>query len=387
MATENKLHITKEEEEEEAAATIHGDILEAILSHLPLIFLPPACHVSLAWHHAAFSSLGYNKIKPWLILHNQNTRKSHEATMHAYDPRSHLWIQVMQPLASMTYQVSTLRSSTSAILYMLSPSKFSFSVDPLHLTWQHVDPPRVWRADPVVALVGHKVVLAGGTHFFEDDALSVEMYDTETGSWDTCDSMPDILRDSAASTWLSVAVNDNKMYVADKASGVTAWFDPITKTWRGPYDLLPEGNVYHSVIGSLNDRLILVGLIGDAEDVKSVKMWEVDTELVKLREIGEMPNSLVNRLKGESCYMTSIGVNMMGDHVYIHNPAAPHEIVVCEMVVKGMCEWGSVRNEAVNDPMCTLVFTCSDVGLADLDRAFMSEKRSFVVKYSKGMLH
>ncbi|KAF2292771.1 hypothetical protein GH714_028089 [Hevea brasiliensis] len=87
---------------------------------------------------------------------------------------------------------------------MLSPSKFSFSFDPLHLTWHNVDSPLVWRTDPIVAVVGHRVIVAGGACDFEDDPLAVEMYDLKTRTWDTCESLPAHFKDSAASTWLSM---------------------------------------------------------------------------------------------------------------------------------------------------------------------------------------
>jgi hypothetical protein len=55
--------------EEEKEAPMHGDILEAILSHVPLVDLAPACHVSHTWKCAILSSLGrFNKIKPYMLL-------------------------------------------------------------------------------------------------------------------------------------------------------------------------------------------------------------------------------------------------------------------------------------------------------------------------------
>jgi len=49
--------------EEDKEAPMHGDILEAIMSHAP------ACHVPITWKRAILSSLGrFNKIKPWLII-------------------------------------------------------------------------------------------------------------------------------------------------------------------------------------------------------------------------------------------------------------------------------------------------------------------------------
>ncbi|XP_031277055.1 F-box/kelch-repeat protein At1g23390 [Pistacia vera] len=381
MKTQKQNHFATEAEAELAEAPIHGDILQAIFSHVPLIDLVPASHVSTAWNRAVFSSLRhFNKIKPWLIVHTQRARSPHVTTTHAYDPRSNLWIKINQP--SIDY-VAALRSSHSTLLYMLAPSKLLFSLDPLNLTWHHVDAPPVWRKDPIVAMVGHYVIIAGGACNFEDSPLAVDMYNVETRAWESCENMPAILKDSAASTWLSVAVNSDKFFVAEKFSGLTYSFNPQTKSWYGPYDLRPAGqNILFSVIAFAGNRLILVGLTGFAGNVQSVKVWEVKGEwLEECKEIGEMPQPLVGKLKG-SCCLASIEATAMEDVVYIHNPSNPEELVRLEMD-EGNCEWGSIKNVVVNDGsriMDRFVFSCSSVGMGDLCRALMHKNRRFSVK-------
>lgn len=365
----------KEEEE----APIHGDILETLLSHVHLIDLAPACHVSRTWNRAVSSSLRHLKpIKPWLLVHTQSTRSPYTTTTHAYDPRSKVWMQVEQP--SINY-VSVLRSSHSTFLYMLSPFKLAFSVDPLHLTWHQADAPFAWRPDPIVALVGHKVVVAGGTCEFGDDPLAVETYDLRTGTWDKCNPMPAILKESAASSWLSVATDEHKMYMTEKSSGVTHAFDPRTKSWQGPFELRPSKSVFSSVIAFVNDRLVLVGLIGDAENVKGVKLWEVKGDLSELKEIGEMPKELVRKLKGDSPLVPSIAMTSTGDLAYLHNPSDPRELIMCQ-ISDGVCKWESLRVAVVNDAsrMQNLVFSSSNVGLGDVEESLRSGSRRFTVK-------
>ncbi|KAL6192644.1 hypothetical protein ACLB2K_033730 [Fragaria x ananassa] len=194
----------------EEEAPLYGDVLESILSKLHLIHLLPAYHVSKSWHRAVSSTLRFaNRVKPWLVVHTQTTRFPYVVSSRAYDPASHVWLDVDHRSLhhSPVKSISTLRSSHSTLLYMLSPSKFAFSLDALHFEWSHANtPPLVWRTDPIVAVVGHRVVVAGGACDYEDDPLAVEMYDVKAGTWDTCDSMPAIFKDSAASTWLSVAI-------------------------------------------------------------------------------------------------------------------------------------------------------------------------------------
>ena len=79
--------------------------------------------------------------------------------------------------------------------------------------------------------------------------------------------------------------------------------------------------------------MVVVGLVGEAENVKSVKMWEVKGEMLDMKiEIGEMPKELVVKLKGQSPCVTSIVMNSMGNFVFLHNPWDPAEVIVCEEI-------------------------------------------------------
>nr|DAD28665.1 TPA_asm: hypothetical protein HUJ06_030133 [Nelumbo nucifera] len=92
------------------------------------------------------------------------------------------------------------------------------------------------------------------------------MYDLNSRRWEMCQSMPAILKGSAATTWLSVAVSNERLLVLEKTSGAVCMFDPETRTWEGPFDLRRLGpSVFYYVIASCSeDRVILVGLMGEA---------------------------------------------------------------------------------------------------------------------------
>ncbi|MED6150190.1 hypothetical protein PIB30_069970 [Stylosanthes scabra] len=375
-----------EEQKEEKEAPIYGDVLEAILSHVPLVHLVPARHVSMAWKRAVSTSLQHNPIKPWLTVHAQKPRAHHVTTSHAYDPRSRAWLQIHAPPINLS---SAIRSSHSTLLYAISPTRFSFSLDNLHLQWHHVPSPRVWRIDPVVACVGSRIVVAGGVCDFEDDPLAVEMYDANSGAWIRCQSMPAILKDSSASMWLSVAVAGEMVFVMEKNSGVTYSFNCSAGIWSGPYQLRPDDGVFCCVIGTLRNRLIVAGAIGDEENVKGVKLWKVNGELGVgsgehwCEELASMPEEMVTKLQGEDgCgAMTSMTVTTVGDFVYVGNPSEPEEMVVCEIGEGGGCEWWRLRNKVLEEGgrMQRVVVCGGDVGLEDLQRA-VSENCGFVVK-------
>ncbi|XP_062110359.1 F-box/kelch-repeat protein At1g23390 [Humulus lupulus] len=377
-------NMSKLEDEGKKAAPIDGDILEAVLSRVPLTDLVAACRVSRDWHAAVYSSLRHvNRIKPWLLVHVQSTRPPYATNSYAYDPRSAVWVHLHQLPSTNFKYVSALRSSHSNFLYMLSPSQFAFTSDPLRLTWHHAaTPPMVWRTDPIVALVDDRVVVAGGACDFEDDPLAVEIYDLRTHTWDTCESMPSTLKDSAASTSMSIAVHGGEMYVSEKCSGLTYSFDPESKAWRGPYDLRPDESVFSSVVGLADGNLIVVGLLGSSECVEGVKVWKVSGESMECEEMGETPKELVEKFVGESYCVPSVAVAAMGKSVFLHNPTDPGEVIQCE-ILDGECRWGCVRNAVVNDGtrMQRMVIGCSDVNIWDLQRAMaMKNDLGFVPK-------
>lgn len=362
---------------------IHGDLLEMVLAHVPLVDLACVYRVSKAWESTVWSSLLHlNKVKPWLIIHTQCTRSQTKKTTQAYDPRTNTWVEITQQPSTTTKHVSTLRISGSTLLYELSSKALSFSVDPLHLKWTHIAPTRVSRVDPIVALVGPHIVVAGGALEFEDDPLFVEMYDMRTSKWSTCQSMPDILKDSAASTWLSVATKHDKMYVTEKASGITYSFSPDTKAWSGPFDLRPEPGVFFSTIGFARDDLILAGILGHAQNVNALKIWKINQELMELDQIGEIPSELLEKLKGVNSDLYSISLMGAGNFIYISNSSDPAEIIFCE-IGDGAWKWGSVKNLVLNDERRIrerMVMSCSIVGICDLHMAIRSGNRKFLVK-------
>lgn len=366
-------------------APLHGDVLELMLSHVPLVDLVPASHVSSSWRRAVASSLqNLNAAKPWFVVHHQGRRSNCPTTIHTYDPRSGLWMEVVDARWPPVKLDSAIRSSNSALLYALCPSRLSFSFDPLNLTWHHVSAPLIWRTDAVVARVGHRIVVAGGTCDFEDDPLSVETYDMRTGAWSRCQPMPAILKDSSASLWISVAANDHRMYLTEKVSGVTYSYDPEVQVWSGPYDLRPDGCVYYSVIGFAGDRLILVGLIGSTEEFKSLKLWGIGPDHRQLEEITEIPAELGEMLKDECTGVPSIVICTAGDFVYMLSPGRPENVVWCEVAAAGgeQSKWGSVGNAALTDAswMERMVFTCASIGVAELETAVAAGSLRFRVK-------
>ncbi|KAI4340745.1 hypothetical protein MLD38_025554 [Melastoma candidum] len=346
---------------------LYGDVLELALSHVPLLDLLPASRVSKSWRRAVSSSLLHlSPPKPWLLL------LPFSSPSLAFDPRSHLWMH----LPSSPLVLSRVRSSHPDILYSLTPSSFSFSHDPFNLSWRRLSPPKVWRVDPVVALVGSRVVVAGGACDFEDDPLAVEVLDVVTAEWTSCGSMPSLLKGSSSALWLSVTADDNRMYVAERSSGRTYTYRPESHVWSGPHDLRMAPDVFQVALGCVDGRtMTVIGLIGEAEDVRGVKIWEVEVDSWATREIGEMENEMVEGLKNKSGCIWSIGVCGSRGTGYVYNPSGSEGVVRWETVTRcggrdKAVKWDMAKNAAAEAAVTErIVWRCVDVGINELEKA------------------
>ncbi|MCI84613.1 F-box/kelch-repeat protein, partial [Trifolium medium] len=49
--------------------------------------------------------------------------------------------------------------------------------------------------------------------------------------------------------------------------------------WQGPYDLRGEESVIYYAMGTVENRLMVVGIVGDEENVKGLKVWEIKEKL------------------------------------------------------------------------------------------------------------
>ncbi|KAK4779651.1 hypothetical protein SAY87_015757 [Trapa incisa] len=376
---------TENSQVDEVELPLPGEVVELVLSYVPLVDLVSASHVSRSWCSSVSSSLLLNRPRPWLIIHCQTTRPPYAVTVHAFDPRSRLWMDLQHRNPSADLGSTLLRSQSGRLLYALSPCHFSFSLDPLGLSWHRVSPPFVWRPDPIVAAAGSRIVVAGGGCDFDDDPLAVEIYDLEERKWESCDTMPSALRDCSTSACLSVAAGRGRIYVAEKLSGEVHSFDPEAKEWHGPYGLRPDRNIHCSLIDFLNNRMILIGLtnVRDRDSPshpsqnggQSLKIWEVlglfsESEY---REISEMPRELLKEIKGDGpSIISSISVCSAGDMVYLYNPSNPETVAWCMVAADGGTgEWGSIRIPA-NRQGChagRTVLSCWNVGVPELERA------------------
>ncbi|XP_078165525.1 F-box/kelch-repeat protein At1g23390-like [Carex rostrata] len=284
-----------------------GDVLEAVVTTLPTIDLLSASCVSHDWLHAVRSSLHTRpRLFPWLILRCLPHCTASTHSIHALDPYSRTWLSVPRRNNSIGKQSLLtpyfLHGSTRDLLYTLTLSQLVISKDPFGSSIKmEMKGPKIWRQDPVVAEVGHWVVVVGGGFITDldegEEEGAVEIYNKQTGTWELAEPMPTNFEGSYA-TLLSVAVSDNRLYVIEKDTGWVSQFDPESKTWEHTCQLRPDSSGLKWSIGiASKERLLLVGA-GREGEVMKVRIWEIDGDTLQVinNNPEEMPTEMVDRL-------------------------------------------------------------------------------------------
>jgi hypothetical protein len=263
--------------------------------------------------------------------------------------------------------------------------------------------PGVWRVDPVLAAVGDRVVALGGACQLAlaegEDAAAVEVH--EGGIWTACDPMPAALRESAAATWLSAAATDQRVYVADRATGWASWFDPSKRRWGPTRRLGPDAGVSSWGVAPGRagaERLVLFGAKREGQGAENrvvIQACEVDGDDLDLSPgaaqdtmPGEMSGRLFPRDEDEEDdeeTSPSIGVcgNATGGYVYnaaeLGNGAVLYELREGENgSAVERWEWVPCAPAVRADPLGRAILACSPVGLDELSRGLppLSRRRA-----------
>ncbi|KAM0878715.1 hypothetical protein ACQ4PT_034703 [Festuca glaucescens] len=375
-----------------ASLRLYGDTLESVVERVPAADLAAAACVSREWLRAVRSALRRRPLLPWLVVHLHGRCRRRTS---AYDPHSGAWLTVEAPRQHATPSLSppphvrVVRSARGDRACTLSASGLDVAGDPLGTSAPvALKTPGVWRADPVLAAVGDRVVALGGACQLlagpEDAAVEVH----DSGSWTACGPMPAELRESAAATWLSVAVTEQRVYLVDRTTGWVSWFDPSKRRWGSTRRLRPDARVSTWGIapgraGAGPERLVLFGAKRcrgeETNTTKSkviVQTWEVDGDALDLSPGDAMPTEMPGRLfpreDDEEEVLLSIGVcgNAVGGYVY--NAAEPANGAVFYELQEGggveRWEWVPPAPLLRAEPLGRAVLACSPVAIDKLSR-------------------
>jgi len=141
----------------------------------------------------------------------------------------------------------------------------------------------------------------GGRVFFPAHR-AVEVFDSESGTWESYGDMPDLFLAFHDRRYMSGVVCDNKFYVSEHYIAQTNrlrihFLDLYTKQWASVQLERPEGLIYLHIM-AMGTTLVLVGLCADStnEDL-ALKLWKVDLKTLSLIQIGVMPSELTALVK------------------------------------------------------------------------------------------
>ncbi|KAM0911233.1 hypothetical protein ACQ4PT_013613 [Festuca glaucescens] len=391
-----------------AALYLYGDVLESVVDRVPAADLAATAGVSREWLRAVRSALRRRPRRlPWLVVHLQGRSSRRTA---AYDPHSGAWLTVHAPRHATPSHVRLVRGARGDRVCALSLAGLDVAGDPLGTSaCVAMRAPGVWRVDPVLAAVGDRVVALGGACHLAlaegEDAAAVEVH--EGGSWTACDPMPAALRESAAATWLSAAATDQRVYLADRATGWASWFDPSKRRWGPTRRLGADAGVSSWGVAPGRagaERLVLFGAKREGEGAENravIQAWEVDGDELDLSpgsaHDDTMPSEMSGRLfprdedeEDEEEMSPSIGVcgNATGGYVYnaaeLGNGAVLYELRNGE---KGSAverwEWVPCAPAVRAEPLGLAILACSPVGLDDLSRGLrpVSSRRACTDKH------
>uniref|UniRef100_A0A0E0EQF2 Uncharacterized protein n=1 Tax=Oryza meridionalis TaxID=40149 RepID=A0A0E0EQF2_9ORYZ len=382
---------------------LHGDVLESVVERVPAPDLAAAALVSREWLRAVRAALRRRMLRlPWLVVHPIHLRGQRRLAA-AYDPRSAAWLAVptspaarhgATPPPQPHSHVRLVRGASGDRVCAFSLSGLAVARDALGMDDDALvvalKAPGVWRVDPVLAAVGGLVVAMGGACRLAlgdgEDASAVEVH--ERGGWTHCGAMPAALRvSSAAATWLSVAATDQRVYVADRATGMASWFDPAKQQWGPTCRLRPDDAVSTWGIAAgraAAEKIILFGAKHAGSRVV-IRSWEVDGDSLSLSHGAAvaahdtMPSEMSERLfphgDEEETSPPSIGVCGNAAGGYVYNAAVPATGAVLYELRRGGAEGGAVERwawvacapvVAEAEALGRVILACSPVGLHEL---------------------
>ncbi|KAG6549995.1 hypothetical protein Mapa_008507 [Marchantia paleacea] len=316
------IEVTRKERKNEEGKTLHTDVLELILSRLPSTDVARAACVCKQWHSIVRSPAFLKHFVPqeaWLFVDARRLMISPLARKFNLAEEAWLFVNarrfVVSPFARgfniaedyggrfpdcRSVDGASLVSLIGAggIVYALTgsnQSKLSYKLHPLAPDWNETPSMRYGRHNPLVGLVRaagsfhYKIIVAGGA-LAENrkDIAAVEIYSSETGSWEQCESLPVnefsfTLRSPALYT--TTAVLKNKLYV--NHLGRVSVFDLTKRAWS-TIDMLVEGSsprtvydVRSSHLLTCAGQLLLIGLQHSEDKDVQFRVWKLDEYSMK----------------------------------------------------------------------------------------------------------
>ncbi|KAI3667952.1 hypothetical protein L6452_43023 [Arctium lappa] len=339
---------------------LSSDLIELILSHLPIRSIIRCSAVCKLWHSITtappFSATATRT--PWFFLYGQNNIFMKNNQAFAFDPDSNEWIKLPASLFPVTISPESSFSGSGGFFFNAAVNNFSFAPI-LKPSWRETTPLKFSRLNPLVGVIDHgipsnlnrnngfqsnlnspKIIVVGGVRFIGglvdiEDRLAVEIYNPNLDSWDLSPPLPADFRSCNSSQSLSSAQFGGKFYVFGIYSCFVSSFDLNNRVWSEVQTLRPPG-VIISFLLSCRDRLVLAGLC-NAPLGPSFNLWRIDESTMEFSEFAIMPRDLLDCLfdRDEDDNFASLKCVGFGDFIFVFNEEHRRNYPAC------VCEIGS----------------------------------------------
>ncbi|KAL3687703.1 hypothetical protein R1sor_014012 [Riccia sorocarpa] len=151
---------------------------------------------------------------------------------------------------------------------------------------------RVPKHDPILGLIrtgvdgAHKVVVAGGIGEGSDEDLSVEIYDSQTNSWEIASRLPIASRGCMTSLFVNPAVHDGKFYAYDNYESKCTVLDLENNRWSAPTVVRRPNEMEwkHSYLVESSSGLRLVTIQNAGTRDLSFSAWAVDPQSLEVSD-------------------------------------------------------------------------------------------------------
>ncbi|EEF41268.1 F-box/kelch-repeat protein At3g24760 [Ricinus communis] len=345
----------------EPFTSLSSDLIELILSSLPIPSLLRASSVCKLWHSLitapTFPSHPPHH-RPWFFLHGLHNTSSKNNQSFAFDPSSNSWFRLPYfPFPSRDF------IGSNGFLFSTAAS-FSFS-PVLKPRWKSTSPLSFSRINPLVGVFlkdnrlassscyniskPHFIVV-GGVRFIGnlvdiEDRLAVEIYDPGNDSWDLCPPLPADFRSGNSSQTLSSALLKSRFYVFGIYTFFVSFFDLDKHVWSQVQTLRPPGVLFAFLI-ACQEMLVLAGMCNGPQG-PSFNLWKIGEKNMEFSEIAIMPQDLLYGLvdSEEDDKFASLKCVGMGNLVYVFNEEyhCMYPACICQIFSEtGKCSWKRV---------------------------------------------
>ncbi|KAL9996684.1 putative F-box domain, kelch-type beta propeller, F-box-like domain superfamily [Helianthus debilis subsp. tardiflorus] len=372
---------------------LSSDLIQLILSHLPIRSIIRCSAVCKLWHAIttapSFSPTATNT--PWFFLYGRNNIFVKKNQAFAFDPYSNEWIKLPPNLfpPSISHESSFIGSG--GFFFNTAANNFSFSPI-LKPSWRETTPLKFSRLNPLVGVINEAdsnlnnlknysnsslphIIVVGGVRFIGglvdiEDNLAVEIYNPNLNLWAHCPPLPVDFRAANSSQSLSSALLKSKFYVFGIYSCFISSFDLINRVWSDVQMLRPPGVIVSFII-SCRNQLMLAGVC-NACGGPSFNVWKIDESTSEFSEVAIMPDDLLESLfdGDEDDKYASLKCVGFGAFIFVFNEehSRNYPACVCEIGAgSSECRWRRVPElpEPVNRFHKVIGF-CSTVSFSQL---------------------